>query len=430
MRVARLRRMFAGQLARGVGMLLPKPLGVLAPHPPATAAPADFTGPKRYVPAASQNFATLRSAAEQYPQAVAETEGFGWMRRKPYDPTQGHPHFFQGMYAILNAVQAMRLPPGALVMDVGSGPGWVTQILVGLGYRVVALDPSEKMNDLARRRLQGFEAMTGVAADAASFITATLEEADLAAYLAQVDAVMFHEALHHVIDERAALGKVFALLRPGGCVSVSGEGSWTPGDTQLERSLDAEMARYGTLESPFTRPYLRHVLAAAGFEDIQFHLGVNGIFAEAQARMELHQVANTPAAASHALLARRPMAGGLRPAAADPGQTTAEITVVSAAWEQGGLVVRVRLRNTGRTLWPAHVPPMHQGVTLALTRHATATDQMEAANRCPLPQPVPPGGEVVLDWRFEAPALEEGPCYLRLVAEQAYWLQGALRVKL
>lgn len=430
MSVERLRRLVAAQLSRRFGPLPPKPSGAAAAHPAATATPAGFSGPRRYVPAVGQDFAALRAAAEQYPQALAESEGFGWMRRKPYDPTERHLHFFQGMYAILNAVQAMRLPPGALVMDVGSGPGWVTQILVGLGYRVVALDPSEVMHDLARQRLQGFEAMTGVAADAATFVTATLEEADLAAYLARVDAVMFHEALHHVIDEHAALGKVFALLRPGGCLSVSGEGSWTPGDTQLERSLDAEMARYGTLESPFTRPYLQHVLETVGFEDIRFHLGVNGMFAEAEAHRELHQVASTPAGAAHALLARRPMAGGLRPAAADPGQTAGEIEVLAAAWAQGGLVVRVRLRNTGRTLWPAHVPPSHQGVTLALTRHETATDQPEAANRYPLPQPVPPGGEAVLDWRFEAAALEGEPCYLRLVAEHAFWFPGALRVKL
>ncbi len=428
MGVERVRRLFGAQLSRRFGLLPPEPRGTVVPRPPATAGPADFTGPKRYVPAADQDFAALRSAAERYPQALADREGFGWMRRKPFDPTERHPHFFQGMYAILNAVQAMRLPPGALVMDVGSGPGWVTQILVGLGYRVVALDPSEVMNDLARRRLRGFEAMSGVATDAATFITSTLEEADLAEYLAQVDAVMFHEALHHVIDERAALGKVFALLRPGGCLSVSGEGSWTPGDGQLERGLDAEMARYGTLESPFTRPYLRYVLEAAGFEDIQFHLGVNGMFAEAQAHMELHQVAGTPAGAAHVLLARRPMNGDPRPAAADPGLTEAEIAVVTAAWDRGGLVVRVRLRNSGRTLWPSHVPPLRQGVTLALTRHATATDQPEAANRCPLPHPVPPGGETVLDWRFEAQTLEGGPCYLRLVAEQAFWFQGAMRV--
>ncbi len=429
MSVERMRRSLPAWLSCRFGLLPPRTGGTVAPRPPAPADPADFTGPKRYVPAAGQDFAALRSAAERYPQALADSEGFGWMRRKPYDPTEGHPHFFHGMYAILNAVQAMRLPPGALVMDVGSGPGWVTQILVGLGYRVVALDPSEVMNDLARRRLQGFEAMSGVATDTATCITATFEEADLTAYLAQVDAVMFHEALHHVIDERAAMGKVFALLKPGGCLSVSGEGSWTPGDGQLERGLDAEMARYGTLESPFTRPYLRHVLQAAGFEDIQFHLGVNGMFAEAQAHMELHQVASTPASAAHVLLARRPMAGGLRPAAADPGQTAAEMTIVAAAWDQGGLVVRVRLRNSGRTLWPAHVPPLRQGVTLALTRHATATDQAEAANRCPLPHAVPPGGEAVLDWRFEAQALEGGACYLRLVAEQAFWFQGAQRVR-
>jgi hypothetical protein len=270
--------------------------------------------------------------------------------------------------------------------------------------------------------------MTGVTADAASFITSTLEEADLAQYLGQVDAVMFHQALHHVIDEHAALSKVFALLRPGGCLSVSGEGCWTPGDRQLERSLDAEMDRYGTLESPFTRPYLRHVLEATGFEDIQFHLGVNGMFPEAQAHMELHQVASTPAAAAHMLVALRPLNGNPRPAAADPGQTEAEMTVITAAWDQGGLEVRARLRNIGSTLWPTHAPPLRQGVTLALTRHVTETDQPEAANRCPLPHPVPPGSETVLDWRFEAQALEGEPCHLRLVAEQAFWFQGSIRV--
>jgi len=244
-----------------------------------------------------------------------------------------------------------------------------------------------------------------------------------------VDAVMFHEALHHVIDEHAALGKVFALLRPGGCLSVSGEGSWTPGDRNLERSLDAEMDRYGTLESPFTRPYLRHLLEASGFEDIQFHFGVNGMFPEAQAHVELHQVASAPATAAHMLLAWRPLDGNPRAAALDPGETAAEMTVLTAAWDQGGLEVSVRLRNTGRTLWPSHAPPLRQGVTLALTRHATATDQPEAANRCPLSHSVPPGGETVLHWRFEAPALEGEPCYLRLVAEQAFWFQGGMQVK-
>lgn len=389
-----------------------------------------FVGPSRYVPDARAAFAALREAAEVYPAAVAES-GMAWMRRKPYDPDAGHPHFFNTMYAALNAIQAMRLQPNALVVEVGAGPGWMTQILVGLGYRVVAIEPSAAMNDLARERIHAFAAMSGAPAEAARFVTATLEEADLTGLLGQVDAVMFHEALHHVIDEHVAMRRVFALLRPGGCVGICGEGRWTPGDRTLEAELDAEMSRYGTLESPFTQSYLHHVLRDAGFADIVFHHSINGLFPEGQENKTVRQVANPSIAAANTVIAWRPLPeDALRAPRPDqaPDRTTGAIEIIAAHWDGAELHARVRLRNTGQTYWPVHRPPAAGGVTLALQGVGDADPAPEAANRCLLPQPVQPGEAIVIEWRFDAAALDRAACRLRLIAEDLFWFPGGTPV--
>lgn len=387
------------------------------------AAPRDrlFTGPTRYVADARARFASLRSAAQDYPDQVSAETGLAWMRRKPYDPATGHAQFFACMYAAINTVQAMRLPARALIVEVGSGPGWLTQILVGLGYRVIAVEPSSTMNQLARERVAGFSAMTGVPCDETVFVTATLEEADLAAHEGKVNAVMFHEALHHVIDEAASMRQVFGLLRPGGCIAVCGEGRWNPGDTVLEAGLDEEMRHYGTLESPFTQDYLRHVLQETGFADIVFHHSVNGLFPESAEAMSLGEVANPSSRAANTVLAWKPLAEGCGHVPAvtgDQAATAAEIRVDHAAWEDDTLVVGVTLRNAGRTYWPVHEPPTSGGVTLALTEDGSQTD---VADRYPLPRMLLPGQEITIDWRFRAPGHRGKPCRLRLVAEDAFW---------
>lgn len=398
------------------------------PKPPAKT----FSGPTRYVPDARAHFAALRAAAEDYPEAVEQSEGLGWMRRKPYDPSPGHPGYFNAMYAALNTIQAMHLPPHALVVEVGAGPGWLTQILVGLGYRVIAVEPSATMNRLAQERVAGFSAMTGVATEGARFLTATLEEADLSPYLGEVDAVLFHEALHHMIDETTSMERIFGLLRPGGCIAVCGEGRWNPGDRALEAGLDAEMKRFGTLESPFTQPYLRHVLEAAGFTDVVFHHSVNGLFPESGGDRPIAAVANAPASSMNTVLGWRPLPShlqGIPRLTSDPAQTSAGVELLSSDWQGEELVARVRLRNTGQTYWPRHAPAMAGGVTLALVEEPSpGAPHREAGNRHPLARDLLPGEEIVVEWRFDARGLDHAACRLRLVAEQAFWFPGGLRV--
>jgi SAM-dependent methyltransferase len=387
-----------------------------------------FEGQTRYVPDPRSRFAALRAAAEEYPNAVSADGGLPWMRRKPYDPTIGHPNFFNCMYAAINAIQAMRLSPNALVVEVGAGPGWMTQILIGLGYHVVAIEPSPVMNELAQERVAGFAAVTGIPADGATFLTATLEEADLARYDGLANAVMFHEALHHVIDEREVIRKVFSLLQPGGCLAVCGEGRWNPGDRDLERQLDDEMKRYGTLESPFTQAYLRYLLDEAGFVEISFYHSVNGLFTEGQEHKSIRDVANPSLQAANTVLARRP-AGDIPRLNGLADRTSAQITLLHARRDGDYFAVQVRLRNTGETYWPAYEPPLTGGVTLALTQDSVTVPPPEAANRAPLPSLLLPGEELTFDWRFDIRGLDLGACRLRLVAEDEFWFSGGLRIR-
>lgn len=387
-----------------------------------------FEGPTRYVPDARARFDELRRAAQDYPDAIASETGLGWMRRKPYDPDFGHHDYFACIYAVANVIQAMRLKKGALVVEVGAGPGWLTQILIGLGYRVVAIEPSAQMIEIARGRLNGFSTMTGVPSDKATIMFATLEEAELEPYLGSADCVLFHESLHHVIDEHASIRRAFELLRQGGCIAVCGEGRWEPGNRQLETELDEEMAHYGTLESPYTQTYLHHILKSAGFSDIVFYHSVNGLYPETHENKTIRDVADPSVSAANTVIAWRRPADEISTgdATGGPDNTSAEIRLVRAAWKDDRLAVRVELHNTGSTYWPVHHVSVTGGVTMALTQEDEEGVRHEASNRCNLDRKVYPGDSVVVDWQFEGRGLDRARCELRLVAEDAFWFETRL----
>jgi SAM-dependent methyltransferase len=99
---------------------------------------------------------------------------------------------------------------GLLVLDAGCGPGLYTEELVVRGAKVVGLDASAAMVDLARRRLGS---------------TARIEEADLDARLPladeEFDLVVCALAIHYVDDRAATLREFHRVLRPGGRVVLS-----------------------------------------------------------------------------------------------------------------------------------------------------------------------------------------------------------------
>ena len=264
-----------------------------------------FNGPTRYLGDQSANLARFRDTAESYPRELTPDEARG-LRQKPFDWSPGHPSFFNGMYQALNAIQALRLSPGARVVEVGSGAGWITQLLAGLAYRVECIEPSVTMIEAAHYNVAGFLWLHGMDDfwPNVRFHHTTLEECDLPAGIA--DGLLFYESFHHLVDERTAARQAFRLLKPGGSLCISGESNWIPGSAEQATCWDAEMKRFGTLESPFTHKYLIDVLASAGFTEIVRHHGINGWFPVSQERAHIGDVCQYPARFLNNVTARRP----------------------------------------------------------------------------------------------------------------------------
>ena len=139
-------------------------------------------------------------------------------------------------------------PPGRL-LDVGCGRGDLGAALIQRGWQVAGVEPSPEACVVARGR--GVQALVG-----------TLQSQECAP--GAFDAVTMNHSLEHVVDPRADLERVFALLRPGGLLLVA-----LPNFACWERQrfgpawFHLDLPRHRT---HFTPQALRLALQATGFE--------------------------------------------------------------------------------------------------------------------------------------------------------------------
>jgi ubiquinone/menaquinone biosynthesis C-methylase UbiE len=376
---------------------------------------------RRYLSDRPQRYEAYLRAAEEYVGALAEGE-FLSLYQKPFDRNPGNPTYYAKLYAVLNVLQAMEIRPGGRVLEVGSGPGWVTEILLGLGFEVDAVEPSASMIRVARERVAACVQHHHIAnAPRVEFHYCSLEECALPDE--SVDAVLFYESLHHVIDEDRGLAQCFRVLRPGGVLGVGGESAWQPGNREQEDAWDEEMARFGTLENPFTAKYLDALLHKHGFREVVRCHGINGFFPVEMGNMTVKQAAQSPAELLSNLVARKP-SSHFRTTADPNTPTRAEVTVLGVRNDPaaGKVCLRVRLVNRGESIW---LPgPMGMGwVTVALYRgELGGAGFQEATPRCRLPRRVAPGDEVVLEPCYLMPeGYQEHPWRLDLVSEWYFW---------
>lgn len=359
-------------------------------------------------------------AARRY---VRQQSGFErqWLYRKPFDPRAGNEQFYLQVYAVMNLLRAMEITPRGRVLEVGSGPGWVSEFLMLLGYEVVGIEPCEDLAELARERIASARRHFKVDdAPEVLFLTETLESVPLAP--ASFDAVVFHDALHHVLDEDASIGRCFRALKPGGVLGVS-EDAWRPGNRQQESALEEEIRRFGTHESPFTQEYLEHLLSRHGFVDIERYHSVNGFFAAEMGTMSIESAAASPASRSNNLTARKPSLSG--PTTIEPERrTVARIEILEQALDARDrkLGLKLRLENSGETTW-LHRPRKAGWVSIALrTEPLGAGDALEAQPRHRLAKSVLPGETIALSLDFFLPEGYERRLWrLDLVNEGLFW---------
>ncbi len=106
--------------------------------------------------------------------------------------------------ALARLVAFARLPPGARIADVGSGPGLVAEAFLAEGHRVHGFDLSMEMVIRARAR------------NAAYGDRGVFEQRSLYDVKGVYDAVVSRYVLHHSPDALAFVRQQLSLLGPGG----------------------------------------------------------------------------------------------------------------------------------------------------------------------------------------------------------------------
>jgi ubiquinone/menaquinone biosynthesis C-methylase UbiE len=111
-----------------------------------------------------------------------------------------------------------RLEPGHRVLEIGCGTGQATAGFAARGLRVVAIDPGDRLLDVARRKLIAFPNV--------QFETASFEDWPLGERSFQLVAAA---QSWHWVQPEVRFDKAASALSPGGCLAIFGHTRrWSP----------------------------------------------------------------------------------------------------------------------------------------------------------------------------------------------------------
>jgi len=145
----------------------------------------------------------------------------------------------------LESVVASLLPECDTVADLGCGPGELLTALASKARRLIGVDASPAMLDLARKNVK----LAG-----ASLRVGELEHLPLAD--AESQAAVLSLTLHHLSDPQAALGEAHRVVAPGGRLVVV---------DYLKHESELMRERFGDRWLGFTKEELSGWLSQAGF---------------------------------------------------------------------------------------------------------------------------------------------------------------------
>jgi SAM-dependent methyltransferase len=304
-----------------------------------------------------------KKAAVDYPGKLS-AEGLHYLRTKPfYNLANKLPKFrdSRGMDAethrefcdFANIAVALELPPGARILDVACGSGWLSEYFARLGYDVTGIDISPDLIRISDDRVRGLP--YGVDHETplrCRFLVHDVESGPLGE---RFDALVCYDAMHHFADEHAVARNLAAMLDVGGLLFIL-EGTKPPQDSPGEAELIDVMQRFETLESPFDAAYLRQVLDQNGLAVVGDFVSVNALIdreaLDGEGRIRPHLPA------INYLLCKKVAEGKPASSVPDsraPGTLRAAIELdepLKHEIQPGGMfVVRLKVANTGDTLW-------------------------------------------------------------------------------
>lgn len=298
-----------------------------------------------------------KRGATEYPRKLAPSDRHHLLTKPFYNLAHKHDRWEgDGLDAdthrhfcdFANLARALALPPGARILDVGCGSGWLCEYFARFGYNVTGIDISPDLIEMARERLRQVPFGAGHEDDlAARFLVHDIETAALEETF---DAIICYDALHHFEDEQAVMRHLYAMLDRGGQLFVL-EGERPPEGSETEAELRGVMQQYETLESPFTRDYLLRLLRENGFAVVGDYVSVNGLFERETIAGNSLLLTETPA--FNYLLCKK--VGAEIRDSRNPGRLRAAFSLPEAfpAIVQPGETLRfpIEIENSGDTLW-------------------------------------------------------------------------------
>jgi SAM-dependent methyltransferase len=190
-------------------------------------------------------------AEEAHKRAEIESRTPEFMTREATKPFGWSPAHFVEWATIEHMLEAVQLPAGAAIIDVGCGSGWTSLFLAEAGYRVLGYDLVPANIELARRRAAMWHSR-------ARFKVADMEDLPAGD---PADAALLFDALHHSAEQRKALTSIASRLKPGAWLLL-GEASWLHRYSGEARKVHKER---GWLERGVDLSGLKADLGAAGF---------------------------------------------------------------------------------------------------------------------------------------------------------------------
>jgi SAM-dependent methyltransferase len=336
-------------------------------------------------------------AHRRYVERVGEAAEL-WLRTKPFSVPPGR-ELVECLRVFAHIVSQLDLGVRAQVLDVGCGPGWLSEFLARCGYAVTGVDVSEDMVEIARGRIAAIDAPIGQGVEPHAEFHA-MPVLDLP-WRNRFDAAILYDAMHHFHDEAETLRAIRRALVPAGRIFVH-EGVRPAPGSEGEQELVAEMEQYGTLESPFDPEYLVSVLEEAGFENVSRYAAVDELLDVSSPEDELRRVEERLAfPPMNTVIAVNPVPAELQDAEAQFAARVEPAGAVRVLDDE--LTVPVRVTNAGRSFWPSDPegPPGLGSVTMgpyiarssgrielprrALSRSLSAGESTEVELRIPGP---------------------------------------------
>jgi SAM-dependent methyltransferase len=293
-------------------------------------------------------------------------------------------------------VEQLSLGLRAQVLDVGCGPGWMSEFFARCGYWVTGIDISEDMVEIARARVEAIETPIGEAIEKPTAEFHAMRVRDLP-WSDRFDAAVLYDTMHHFDDELATLKVIQRALVPGGRIYIR-EGARPAPGSEGEQQLIREMEQYGTLESPFDPDYLERVVRDAGFSDVRRFVEIDELLDIGDTRGLVARIRDY---AAYRLGRKEPKSNTLiatKPIPADQGEESfsAELQA-DGPWRAEGetLSLTLRVRNTGRSFWPAGGTA--RGIVTIGPYLRQADGSRLELPRTLLPHALPPGDELEIE---------------------------------